>query len=144
MHFFFDTSALVKLFSEEKGSSIVKDIIDNADNTIWISDLVRVEIHSAILRKFRNGEINADELESILKGIDEQLSFLQEIYMAGDIIAEASALVLKFGKNYGLRTLDAIHLACWQLYSERKCTFITSDRVQADVAEEIDDRIVFV
>ena len=75
MHFFFDTSALVKLFSEEKGSSIVRDIIDITDNTIWISDLVRVEIHSAILRKFRNGEINADELESILKGIDEQLSF---------------------------------------------------------------------
>ena len=75
MHFFFDTSALVKLFSDEKGSTIVRDIIDNKDNTIWISDLVRVEIHSAILRKFRNGEINADQMESILKGIDEQLSF---------------------------------------------------------------------
>ena len=144
MHFFFDTSALVKLFSDEKGSTIVRDIIDNKDNTIWISDLVRVEIHSAILRKFRNGEINADQMESILKGIDEQLSFFQEIYMAGDIIVEASSLILKFGKSYGLRTLDAIHLACWQLHSERKCTFITSDKVQADVGKEIEERIVFV
>jgi uncharacterized protein len=144
MHFFFDTSALVKLFSDEKGSSIVKDIIDSTDNTIWISDLVRVEIHSAILRKYRNKEINADELETILKGIDEQLAFFQEIYMAGDIIAEASSLILKFGTDYGLRTLDAIHLACRQLHSERKCTFITSDKVQADVGKEIEDRIVFV
>ena len=144
MHFFFDTSALVKLFSDEKSSSIVIDIIDNTDNTIWISDLVRVEIHSAILRKFRNNEINADELESILKGIDEQLSFFQEIYMAGDIIAEASSLVLKFGKSYGLRTLDAIHVACWKLHSKRKCTFVTSDKVQADVVKEIEERIVFV
>jgi len=144
MHFFFDTSALVKLFSDEKGSSIVRDIIDNTDNTIWISDLVRVEIHSAILRKFRNDEINADELESILKGIDEQLRFFQEIYMAGDIIADASSLLLKFGKSYGLRTLDAIHLACWQMHSERKCTFVTSDKVQGDVGKDIEERVVFV
>ena len=64
--------------------------------------------------------------------------------MAGDIIVEASSLILKFGNSYGLRTLDAIHLACWQLHSERKCTFITSDKVQADVGKEIEERIVFV
>lgn len=144
MHFFFDTSSLVKLFSDEMGSSIVRDIIDNRDNTIWISDLVRVEIHSAILRKFRNEEINTVELEMILQGVDEQLSYFQEIYMAADIITEASSLVLKFGKSYGLRTLDAIHIACWQLHSERECTFISSDKVQADVVKEIEGRIVFV
>ena len=144
MHYFFDTSSLVKLFSDEKGSSIVRDIIDNKDNTIWISDLVRVEIHSALLRKFRNEEITTGELESILRGIDEQLSFFQEIYMTGDIIAEASSLVLKFGKSYGLRTLDAIHIACWQMNAERKCTFVTSDKVQAEVVKEIKGRIVFV
>jgi len=42
MHFFFDTSALVKLFSDEQGSSIVRDRVDNTENTIWVSDLVRV------------------------------------------------------------------------------------------------------
>lgn len=144
MHFFFDTSSLVKLFSDEMGSSIVRDIIDNRDNTIWISDLVRVEIHSAILRKFRNEEINTVELEMILQGVDEQLSYFQEIYMAADIITEASSLVLKFGKSYGLRTLDAIHIACWQMNAERKYTFVTSDKVQAEVVKEIKGRIVFV
>ena len=144
MHFFFDTSALVKLFSYEEGSSVVRESVNNPENTIWISDLVRVEIHSAILRKFRNNEINTGELELILNGIDEQLSYFQEIYMAGDIIAEASLLVQTFGKRYGLRTLDAIHLACWQNHTERTCTFVTSDNVQADVVKEMDGKVLSV
>ena len=144
MHFFFDTSALVKLFSDEQGSSIVRDRVDNTENTIWVSDLVRVEIHSAILRKFRNNDINSVELDSILKGIDEQLRFFQEIYMAGDIVAEASMLVQTFGKVYGLRTLDAIHLACWQLHADKTCRFVTSDRVQAEVVKEMEGKVVLV
>lgn len=144
MHFFFDTSALVKLFSDEGGSSIVRNSVDNIENTIWISDLVRVEIHSAILRKFRNNEINTAELDSILTGIDEQLGFFQEIYMAGDFVAEASILVQTFGKKYGLCTLDAIHLACWQLHADKTCRFVTSDRVQAEVVKEMDGNVVLV
>jgi len=96
------------------------------------------------LRKFRNNDINSVELDSILKGIDEQLRFFQEIYMAGDIVAEASMLVQTFGKVYGLCTLDAIHLACWQLHADKTCRFVTSDRVHAEVVKEMEGKVVLV
>ena len=144
MDYFFDTSALVKLFSEEKGSLIVRDIIDNSQNVIWISDLVRTELHSAVLRKFRSNEINGNELELILQSINEQLNLFKEIYIAGDIISEASALIVEFGKNHGLRTLDSIHVACWKMYSDLDCIFVTSDNVQAQVVKEINGNIVFI
>jgi predicted nucleic acid-binding protein len=41
--FYFDTSALVKLFHEEEGSQTVTRIINSNDNEIWISELARIE-----------------------------------------------------------------------------------------------------
>ena len=38
MNLFFDTSALVKFFHEEKGTDIVTDLILEQNNEVWISD----------------------------------------------------------------------------------------------------------
>lgn len=46
MTFYFDTSALVKLFHEEEGSEPVTRIINSNDNEIWISELARIEFIS--------------------------------------------------------------------------------------------------
>jgi len=65
MIYYFDSSALTKLFSNEMGSDKVKSNVDGSAD-IWISDLVRVEIQSAILRKYRNNEFTERKLEQIL------------------------------------------------------------------------------
>jgi len=44
MNYYFDSSALTKLFSTELGSDKVKSIVEDGSADIWISDLVRVEI----------------------------------------------------------------------------------------------------
>jgi predicted nucleic acid-binding protein len=56
MNLFFDTSALVKLFSNEEGSEAVKKLVTNPSNTINVLDLALIELHSAIHRKYRNNE----------------------------------------------------------------------------------------
>ena len=43
MILFFDTSALVKFFHEEKGFEAVTRLIVSEDNEIWISELARIE-----------------------------------------------------------------------------------------------------
>lgn len=43
MILFFDTSALVKVFHEEKGSEVVTSLIKAKDNEVWISELGRIE-----------------------------------------------------------------------------------------------------
>lgn len=72
MKLFFDTSALVKYFHNEKGSKQVIELIENIDNDIWVSDLARVEFVSALHRKSRNGEIQDVELEQALEGFDSE------------------------------------------------------------------------
>lgn len=40
MNLFFDTSALVKYFHSETGTTQVINLIDDSNNVIWVSDLV--------------------------------------------------------------------------------------------------------
>ncbi len=53
MNYFFDTSALVKLFHEETGSDIVEDLVNDQNNEIWVSELIRLEFLSSVYRRFR-------------------------------------------------------------------------------------------
>lgn len=65
MKYFFDTSSLVKLFSNEVGSDSVREIILNPDSEIYFLELLIVELWSAIYRKFRNHEIPEENLKPI-------------------------------------------------------------------------------
>ena len=51
------------------------------------------------------------------------------------VIDEAELFLRKYGKEYGLRTLDALHLGTYSLISEEGWCFVTSDTVLADVAK---------
>lgn len=62
MNVFFDTSALVKFFNVEQGTDRVTELIVNRRNRIIISELARLEIYSALYRKFRNHQIDNIQL----------------------------------------------------------------------------------
>jgi PIN domain nuclease of toxin-antitoxin system len=49
MNLFFDTSALVKFFHEEKGSETVTNLILSKDNEMWISELTKNRISQCYL-----------------------------------------------------------------------------------------------
>ena len=72
MNLFFDTSALVKVFHEEKGSANVMTLIQDQSNVVWILDLARLEYASALFRRHRNQEIDDALLEEAITGFDEQ------------------------------------------------------------------------
>jgi len=144
MNYFFDSSALTKLFSTEMGSDRVISIVEDGSANIWISDLVRVEIQSAVLRKFRNNEFSEDKLEMILKSIREQFDYFNQIIMSGEIVQEAEQLIATFGKTVGLRSLDALHIACWILNSENNWIFVTSDTVQDKVIQRLKGESLFI
>jgi PIN domain nuclease of toxin-antitoxin system len=56
---FLDTSALVKYYHNELGSAHVIALIDDPANTIWISRLSLIEMHSAVARQVREGRLPA-------------------------------------------------------------------------------------
>ncbi len=127
MTFYFDTSALVKLFHEEEGSQTVTRVINSNDNEMWISELARIEFLSAIFRRYRNNEIGDQELRVVIDGFEEQLNSFNVEPLGQAIVREAESLLKKHGKTKGLRTLDALQFGTFSLISEKDWLFVTTE-----------------
>jgi predicted nucleic acid-binding protein len=113
MIYFFDTSALVKIYHREDGTDIVLPIY-KSDDLIFISELSKLEFISTIHRKFRNKEIS----NNILKALKEK--FLADTYRRIRILPLTSLLldiavdlIAEHGESRHLVTLDAIQLATY-------------------------------
>jgi uncharacterized protein with PIN domain len=99
MILFFDTSALIKFFHEEKGSKTVTSLITSNNNEIWISELARIEFLSAIFRRLRNKEIDDKQLEEAVKGFEEQVNFFNVELLGQAILKEGEFLLKRYGKT---------------------------------------------
>ncbi len=144
MILYFDTSALVKLFNNEAGSEEVKQLVNNPVNEVCVLELAHIELLSAVYRRFRSGQILPEHLNAIQQAIDEQFEWFKVLPISPEIVTSARELLLQFGKNFGLRTLDAMHIAGWRLFSEKHWVFITSDKNQHKVVEMLDQKALLI
>ena len=136
MNFFFDTSALVKFFHVESGTEFVTEIMQHATSEIWISDLARLEFTSALYRRQRNKSLDDVKLHKATTDFEKQLISFNIEPLNQLVIDEAGHLLKKYGKDYGLRTLDALHLGTYSLISEQGWCFVTADTVLSEVAKQ--------
>ncbi len=142
MKYFFDTSAFVKFFRDEIGTEKISEIILDKSNDIWIMELAKLEFYSALYRQFRNKELNENELNIIFKELDEDLENIRIEPFTNEIIIEAEKLLKIYGKDYGLRTLDALHLSSCYLISDEDIIFVSSDDILCKVAEKLDIKTI--
>ncbi len=127
MNVFLDSSAIVKIFHVENGSDIVMGIFDDEDVSSWACDLVRLEFSSAIMRRFRLGEIHKDQLQKAQRSFDDQWEKIHSITVDKAVLSEAENLLRAYGNRHNLRSLDAIHAAAYTLVCADEAVFITSD-----------------
>jgi uncharacterized protein with PIN domain len=137
MILFFDTSALVKFFHEEKGSETVTNLVLSKDNEIWISELARIEFLSAIFRRFRNREVDDEQLKEALMGFEEQLATFNVEPLGQAILREAEYLLKLYGKTRRVRALDALQLGTFNLISEKGWFFVAADDFLCEIVKEI-------
>jgi uncharacterized protein with PIN domain len=137
MNLFFDTSALVKFFHEEEGTESVTDLILDANNQVWISELARLEFLSAVFRRFRNKELNEERLNTAVDSLENQV-YRFNIEPLGHAVLEEAALLLKNnGKTHGLKALYALHLGTYSLICEEDWAFVATDEILCGVAKLI-------
>jgi uncharacterized protein len=111
--YYFDSSALAKLYHEERGSRRVRDLADKSGNRLLISRLTVVEMYSVVALKARSHAISSEEAS------DARIRFLADISAAAiDVLAlspshydGAERLIGAYGASQGLRTLDALQLS---------------------------------
>ncbi|OHD10379.1 MAG: hypothetical protein A2086_02280 [Spirochaetes bacterium GWD1_27_9] len=134
MKYFFDTSAFVKFYRNEKGTELVTNIILDNNNQIWIMELAKLEFCSSLYRRYRNNEITFNDLSEIIELFENDIKNIQVEPFTNQIIIEAEILLKRFGKDFGLRTLDALHLASCYLISDENTFFVSSDEYLCKVA----------
>lgn len=109
MTVFADTSALVKLYADERGSDLVE-----AAEPLAISQLARVEVPAALWRKHRMGELAADDVRVLLDAFKADYSGTADgperfarVVVNAEVLEDAARLV----GLHGLRAYDAVQLA---------------------------------
>ena len=136
MNYYLDTSALEKLFFQEKGTEEVTSLTLDSANVIWILDLAKVEFRSALYRRFRSGELNDAMLQIALTGFEKQVKSFRIETITSALINEAEVLLQRYGKIEGLRALDALQLGGFSLIAEKEeWCFVSADQTLCRVAK---------
>jgi predicted nucleic acid-binding protein len=127
--YFLDTSALVKLYIQGPGSDRLLSLVDGARASRFaVLSLTIVELRSALRRRQRDGDIDADTADAILASLTAHMEtwFLRQA--VNDAVLD---LAVQMVDRHALRAYDAVQLAgCLALSSNvaETSTFICSDR----------------
>ncbi|KUH34749.1 hypothetical protein APY94_00800 [Thermococcus celericrescens] len=127
---FFDTSALVKHYHVERGSSIVNELMETY--IVAISELAIVEMTSALMRRHLSGELKKSTLEWALERFYSDLEDYVVVPISSETISLATSLVIK----HGLKTLDSLQLASALRIKDEAKVFVTFDEKLKNAAEK--------
>jgi len=116
---YFDTSALIKRFVEEAGSTRVEAILA-ADPLLATSKVAYAEVHAGLARKLREKALTAAAYRRTSRSFDADWRAYVRVDLADALLLDVRELV----RRHPLRGFDAIHLA-------------SAKRLQEQLAEEI-------
>ena len=134
-----DTSALVKYYHPEIGSSQVIAMADDQSNMLFISRIGLVEIHSALVRKVREEKLSIPALQQSLRRFYADIRTRKFRLVQSVPVHERQAihLLVQQGVVRPLRTLDALQLsvALWLKEQQQLDHFLCADAKLYEVAQ---------
>jgi predicted nucleic acid-binding protein len=136
--YFFDSSALVKLYHPEPGTTLVDRIVNSHINALRVSRLSVAEMISAFAIKARTKVITHEDARALVQRFRGDLTIGKfEVFEIGEsTFALAESLVEHHTFERQLRALDALQLAV-ALELQRTHLidhFVSADVVLAEVA----------
>ncbi|WP_037326271.1 type II toxin-antitoxin system VapC family toxin [Runella zeae] len=142
MNLFFDTSTLVKYYLSEIGSDSVEKLIIEPTHQIWLSELVKTEFYSALFRRLRTRELTDTQVQSAIAGFEISIQQFH-IQPINSLVLRETELFLKTqGKNYPIRTLDALHFCTFQLLADTDWAFVTADTPFANFVSQLGYEVI--
>lgn len=107
--YFIDSSALVKRYVSEVGSSWILSLFDPVlSNEVFIAAITGVEIVAAVTRRSRGGSITVADAQLLCNQLRNDL---QTDYQIVEITENIIISAMILAQNHSLRGYDAIQLA---------------------------------
>jgi predicted nucleic acid-binding protein len=136
--YFFDSSALVKLYHAEAGTPTVSQIVNTTGNLIRVSRLTVAELTSAFAIKVRTQSIGREDADAFLRQFRRDVtSGKLEVFSIGEPeFTAAESLVERYAFDSRLRALDSLQLAVALELRNQKLVdqFVAADAVLCEVA----------
>jgi predicted nucleic acid-binding protein len=129
---YFDTSALVKNYVREAGSSRIRALLTRYE--FLSSAITPIELQSAVQRRRRQREIDQPDYNSIISRIGSDRSYWQLVEVVPQVLSKAEELLT----TASIRTLDAIHIASAMIIQDSLAAllpFISADEKQLTAAQ---------
>lgn len=114
MRLYLDTSALVKLYVEEKGSTLVRESVQQAE-MVATSAIAYVEARAAFSRRRRERYLSSNNYRRTIQEFNADWQHYVSLEVTDPLIRKAAELA----EAHALRAYDAIHLASAKLLRER-------------------------
>src|SRR3989304_1571252 len=139
MNLFLDTSAVVKIYHQEKGTEKFSQYLEGISEELFLttSDITKIELHSALLKKYREKEISKKNLSEVFQLFDKDFQKFN-IIVVDRIIKNIALFVLdSMGIKYGIRTLDSLQLASAVFFNNYSKIdfFVSSDKKLLNIAK---------
>jgi predicted nucleic acid-binding protein len=107
--YFLDSSALVKRYVTETGSSRIRALTDpDAHNPLIIARITWVEVLSALARRQREGSLTSDDVAQAIQTFRYDLNTQYQVSELDPAVAEAAGELVT---RHPLRAYDAVQLA---------------------------------
>jgi predicted nucleic acid-binding protein len=132
--YFFDSSAVVKLYVKEAGTAWLKSLTaQHMQNSFFIARMTDVEVVSALARRGRAGSLAAPALQAALRQFNLDLT---QLYLHVEIDQKLTKQAMLLAETNALRGYDAVQLAAaLEVYNERRSAGLpTPALISADVA----------
>jgi predicted nucleic acid-binding protein len=136
-----DTSVLVKRYIQEPGSTHARAVLRRY--RLLVSALAPVEMLSSLSRRRTEGDLAERHFHAIVSRMQHDRAYWELVEVNPLVLTKAEKLVAETT----LRTLAAIHVASALLFqssSRLRIPFITADRRQHEVAEQLAFDVVWV
>jgi predicted nucleic acid-binding protein len=111
--YFFETSALVKRYAQERGTSWVQTITDpQAQHRLYISDITGVEAIAAIKKKERDGVKSGGISQTDAANAIKQFRYdFANQYKIVEVTSTIISIAMDLPEKHKLRAYDAVQLA---------------------------------
>ena len=132
MNLYLDTSALIKRYIKETGSTDVGEWIRTAEEKAVVL-ITRAEMSAAINRLLRMKFLSSEDYTTALEQFHSDWMYYHRLPITEPLVARADVLACQ----YTLRGYDAVHLAAaliWQELLDLPVTVVTYDRELAEAA----------
>ena len=131
---FWDASAVLPLCAETQASPKVDELYQHHKMMVWWG--TPVEIHSALARLQRMGELSTTRMAKSLEMLDDLRHNWYEIEPSSSL----RALAGQFPARFGLRAADSLQLAAasvWTMHRAAGRPFISGDQRLLDAASSL-------